>query len=166
MNTDDGGPVIAWLKAEKSDTGRITKLVYDTITEIYPKCYPQDVTDFFVFLHSELRIRAAIESKNVWMLLCDGNLVGTGSREGNHITRVYVLPTEQGRGFGSRIMDELEKIIKLDFATAELDTSIPAEHFYEDRGYKTIRTETISIGDISFQYNVMEKVFPHGKNNF
>lgn len=159
LNTAGNGPVIVWLRAEKSDTKRITKLVYDTITEVYPKHYPQDVTDFFVILHNEPRIRADIESKNTWMLLCDGKLVGTGSRNANHITRVYVLPAEQGHGFGSRIMDELENMIKQNFDAAELDTSIPAEHFYENHGYKTARTETLSVGNVSLQYNVMEKVF-------
>ena len=28
-------------------------------------------------------------------------MVGTGSRDGNHITRVYVLPEFQGKGYGS-----------------------------------------------------------------
>lgn len=77
----------------------------------------------------------------------------------NHITRVYVHPKEQGRGFGTRIMKELESRIAKEFDRAQLDASLPAEHFYQQRGYKTIRQENLSVGEMSLSYKVMEKVF-------
>ena len=33
-------------------------------------------------------------------LLVDGEVVGTGSRIDDHITRVYVLPEHEGKGYG------------------------------------------------------------------
>ena len=33
------------------------------------------------------------------VLEVDGKIVGTGSRTDNHITRVYVLPEYEGKGF-------------------------------------------------------------------
>lgn len=137
---------------------RVRFLVERTILEIYPRYYSKDVTDFFLILHNEYRIKADIEDKNVWMLLCDGKLVGTGSMKGNHITRVYVIPEEQGHGFGSRIMDELESRIRKNFDSVELDASLPAEAFYERRGYKTVKHESLSIGESGMTYKVMEKI--------
>ena len=34
--------------------------------------------------------------------------IAAGSRTDNHVTRVYVLPEQEGKGFGSVIMDRLE----------------------------------------------------------
>ena len=59
----------------------------------------------------------------------DGEIIGTGSHTDNHITRVYVLPEYQGHGFGSLIMDELEKEIFSCYDNCELDASLPACSF-------------------------------------
>lgn len=158
LKSKESGPVIVWLRAEKYEAKRIAKLVERTIGEIYPKYYPDEVTNFFYILHSEARIEADIESKRVGILLCDGRMVGTGSVKGNHITRVYVLPDEQGKGFGSRIVEELEKIIGRKYDSVELDASAPAEEFYEKRGYKTVKIETLNLGEEKMEYKVMEKV--------
>lgn len=157
LRSGETGPVIVWRKAEKGDVNRVVKLIEQTVIQIYPRYYPQDVVDFFCFFHNEYRIKADIERKNVWVLLCDGKLVGTGSMEDNHVARVYVLPNEQGRGFGSRIMDELECRIRKSWDRVEVDASAPAKKFYEKRGYRTVRQETLSIGTMSMEYQVMEK---------
>lgn len=153
------GMNLTWLNAQKGDTKQITALVQKTILEVYPDYYPKAVTDFFCLLHNRNRIEADIEGGYVWILLCDGRLVGTGSRRDNHITRLYVPKNEQGKGFGSYMLKELENQIQKNFGRAELDASLPAEHFYENRGYRTIRQETISEGEAAFSYRVMAKAF-------
>ena len=88
----------------------------------------------------------------------DGEIIGTGSRTDNHITRVYVLPEYQGLGFGSMIMDELEKEIFRDCDYCELDASLPACIFYENRGYKTVKHIKYDIGGgKSMIYEIMRK---------
>ena len=47
------------------------------------------------------------------MLVDNGQLVGTGSYNENHIIRVYVSPKFQGKGYGSFIMQTLEDKMKL-----------------------------------------------------
>lgn len=39
----------------------------------------------------------------------DGRLAGTGTCTENHITRLFVAPELQGRGYGSYLMERLEK---------------------------------------------------------
>ncbi|MDO5425209.1 MAG: RQC-minor-1 family DNA-binding protein [Eubacteriales bacterium] len=158
IERQEEGPVIVWLRAEKKDARRIASLVERTIRNIYPRHYPISAIHYFLFLHSEYRILADIERNYVGMLFCDGKLVGTGSREKNHVMRVFVLPEEQGRGFGTRIMEELEWQIKKKNVSAELEASIPAEAFYEHRGYRTIREKRMDIGEMDLSYKVMKKV--------
>ena len=124
----------------------------------YPKYYPNGVAEFFCLLHSKERILQDIQAGNVWLLMWDDQIVGTGSVEENHITRVYVSPKQQKKGYGSRIMQELEMRIAQKYDTVELDASLPACRVYEKRGYHTVRhdQEQLSNGVI-LVYDIMEK---------
>ena len=92
--------------------------------------------------------------------------MGTGTLDGNHITRVFVLPERQGKGYGTRIMDELEAKAAASHATAVLDASIPARTLYLHRGYEITGTETWEIEPhdgspaAKLVYEVMEKTLP------
>ena len=92
------------------------------------------------------------------ILLADHVLVGTGSYQDNHITRVYVHPDVQGRGYGSSIMQKLEQEIALHYDSALLDASLPASGLYERRGYHTIKHEKWNLeNDVVLVYEIMEK---------
>ena len=86
----------------------IYDVVQRTIQTIYPQYYPAEVVAFFCGLHSKEAIAKDIGNGSVGVLKADGKIVATGCFEGNHITRVYVLPEYQKRGFGTRIMKTLE----------------------------------------------------------
>lgn len=157
--SEESGPVLYWVKAEKGDAARLSSLVERTVRKVYPKYYSKDIVDFFCILHSGERMKAETEAGRVWQLFGDGKLVGTGSRDRNHITGVYVLPKEQGRGFGSYMVEKLEQEIRKTYDRAVLEASAPAESFYEHRGYRVLRRETLSIGNAELTYPIMEKEF-------
>ena len=75
-------------KAMANDTGRIVSLVHHTIMTVYPQYYPEKVVDFFCGLHCEKNIRRDVEKGNVGVVNSEERLAGTGSFDGNHITRV------------------------------------------------------------------------------
>ena len=97
-----------YIKTTKENLDSVFEIVQNTVKKIYPKYYPEEVVDFFCALHSRENIAKDIEKGNVGILLLDGQIVGTGSHDGNHITRVYVLSEFQGKGYGSFIMQCLE----------------------------------------------------------
>lgn len=130
-----------YIKATGNDTEEILRIVQDTIRTIYPRYYPQEVVDFFCELHCRENISKDIEAGFVGVLRVDGRIVGTGCYQDDHITRVYVKPEYQGRGYGSYIMQCLESEIGAKYDTAYLDASLPASHLYEKRGYQTLRHE-------------------------
>lgn len=152
-----------YIRAEEKDTEQILSIVQDTIQRIYPNYYPQEVVEFFCQLHCRERILEDIKSGLVGVLRNDGILVGTGSRKDNHITRVYVTPEYQGKGYGSYIMQCLENEICQQYDTAYLDASLPASHLYETRGYQTVEHKRYAVenGKI-LVYEVMEKLLPRG----
>lgn len=128
-----------YIAATKNDTEEILMIVQDAIRMIYPRYYPQEVVEFFCSLHCRENIEKDIEAGTVGVLQVDGTTVGTGCYQDDHITRVYVKPEFQGRGYGSCIMQCLENEIGAKYDTAYLDASLPASHFYEKRGYQTLR---------------------------
>ena len=128
-------------KAMANDTGRIVSLVHHTIMTVYPQYYPEKVVDFFCGLHCEKNIRRDVEKGNVGIVYSGERLAGTGSFDGNHITRVYVAPEFQRQGYGSFIMEQLEERIGQYHDEIILDASLPASTMYEMRGYKTLRHE-------------------------
>ena len=97
----------------------------------------------------------------VGVLRDDDRIVGTGCYKENHITRVYVKPEDQGKGYGSYMMQCLENQIRLQYDTVYLDASLPASHLYEKRGYQTTKHEKWNVenGRI-LVYEVMVKSLP------
>ena len=149
---------LQYRKANPDEAQRVCYIVQHTKAVIYPDYYTQAVMDFFGSLHSIDNIKRDIEHGRINVLLKDGEIIGTGSCTDNHITRVYVLPEHQKQGYGSIIMDELEKEIFASHAYCELDASLPACIFYENRGYKTVHHVKYDIGDGKFMiYEIMRK---------
>ena len=149
---------IEYIKATEGDAEIVCKIVQETKAEIYPHYYTQAVVDFFGRLHSIENITKDIKDEKIDILKVDGIIVGTGSREDNHITRVYVLPEYEGKGYGSIIMDHLEAEIFSEYDECNLDASLPATMFYEHRGFKTVEHKKHDIGEGEVMiYEIMKK---------
>lgn len=147
-----------YLKATKDHVDRIYELVQQTISIIYPKYYSPKVVEFFHNLHNKQRILEDVENGYAEILIDEGHIVGTGSHHENHITRLYVLPKFQNRGYGSYIMDCLEQEIIKNNSSIYLESSLSACCLYESRGYKTIKHEKYVVDDNTvLVYEVMAK---------
>ena len=145
-------------KATQQECELIYEMVQTTIKTVYPKYYPKEVVDFFCEHHSRDNILRDIENGVVGVLIDDDRMVGTGCYQDNHITRVYVLPEFQGRGYGSFIMLQLEDTIAQNHDKVCLDASLPACHLYEKRGYQTIHHDRWNVENgVVLVYEIMEK---------
>lgn len=150
-----------YIKATEKHTEQIYKLVQNTMKAVYPKYYPKEVVDFFCKLHSTDNISEDIKNGCVFLLFEDNCLVGTGSHKKDHITRVFVDTAFQGQGYGSYIMQNLENEITLKYDRACLDASLPASHFYEKRGYTTVKHEKCGVENGAvLVYEIMQKQLP------
>ena len=148
-------------RAKAEEAEKICSIVQGTKSAIYPHYYTQAVVDFFGRLHSLENITKDIAEGRIDVLLVDGEAVGTGSRIEDHITRVYVLPEHEGKGYGSIIMDHLEAEIFNEYDQCDLDASLPATLFYEHRGFKTVEHRKHELGDGEVMiYEIMEKKRP------
>lgn len=152
------GPDIRFRKAGKNDWGEVMNLIHKTVLKTYPQYYPPEVADFFCTYHSKERIQADIQAGKVWVLRLDERIIGTGSVDGNHLDRLYVLPEFQGRGYGTRIIRELERQIGQKHGSVEMDASLPSVCLYEALGYHTAGHKKIHLmNGVVFVYGEMEK---------
>lgn len=124
--------------AKKCDAEKVYALVQETIKVVYPKYYLKEIVDMFCEFHSRENIIKDIEAGNTYILVENEEIIGTGTKNGNHITRVYVLPGVQKRGYGTFIMNQLEELIKEKYDCVDIDASLPACRLYTNLGYKTV----------------------------
>ena len=144
--------------ATTEDLQSVYDVVQHTIKTIYPKYYPLEVVDFFSELHSKDAILKDIETGDVGVLRIDGKIIATGCFVENHITRIYVLPEHQKKGYGTFIVKNIEEQICGSYDKAYLDASLPAAALYEKLGFSTIKHERYPLKNgVILVYEVMEK---------
>lgn len=127
------------------DIETVHAIAQRTIREVYPGSYEPAIVEACCRLHNVEDIASDVARARVFLLEDDGRPVGTGTLDGCHLTRVFVLPDCQGGGRGTAIMDALEALASRCHRAAVLDSSKPAERFYEHRGYRVTGVETWDI---------------------
>ncbi len=126
-------PII--IQAKTALLSEIYELIHRTIEEIYTKYYSDEAVRFFLELHSKKNILKDISDGKVYVVTLGRDVIGTGTLDGDHIKRLFVLPRFQGQGIGTLIMDRFESEIIKNYGAAWLDSSLPAGKFYSSRGY-------------------------------
>lgn len=145
-------------KAEIEELDTIHAIVYHAISNTFPNYYPQEVVEFILDYHKMRNIKQDIMRGNIY-ILSEGNIIiGTGSINGTEISRVFLLPEYQRQGYGSKIMDFLEKEIFQKSNKVRVEASLPAFKFYLKRGYKSVEFLEYPVfnGRIFF-YPILEK---------
>lgn len=85
----------------------------------------------------------------------DGALMGFASLEGNHLDLLYVHPRCARRGVGSVLCDFLER--RCAGETVTVHASRTARSFFEHRGYRLVRPQTVERRGVTLENFVMEK---------
>ena len=124
--------------ANKNNLEQVYELVQETIQMVYPKYYLPEIVDMFREYHSRDHVLQDITARNTYILWVGDTIVGTGTTQENHITRVYVRPKFQGKGYGTYIMKRLEERIRKNYDTVDIDASLPACRLYQRLGYATV----------------------------
>lgn len=144
--------------AKLEELQAVYDVVQQTIKTIYPKYYPMEVVDFFCQHHSRDAIAEDIKNGYVSVLKIDGTIIATGSFMDDHITRVYVLPKYQKKGYGTYIMKNIEDQIGEKYDKAYVDASLPAAALYEELGFVTVNHQRYPVeNEVILAYEVMEK---------
>ncbi len=151
-------------KASPDDLPMVGFITRRTIQEVYPRYYPRGAVEFFLDWHSDKSILPDIDAGEVYLLFDGGMAAGTVTLHEDEITRLYVVPNLQGRGYGRALLDFAERNIGERYGRIRLEASLPAALIYWKRGYRVVDmlTETEMYGDV-LCWDVMEKPWPDKK---
>ncbi len=153
-------------KASANDMKMVYRIVHETIDTVYPHYYPNGAVSFMKHYHRTELIQKEIMEENVYLLEDHDTLVATGTIEENGIKRLFVLPEHQGKGYGTQMMDFLEDIVSNKYASAVIDSSLPAYNMYLNRGYYSLHYQTVTLdNDDVLCYHKMEKIFKSAENS-
>ena len=151
-------------RATTEDSQEIFHLTQDTIRAIYKNVYKQYQIDLFSDIHSKEAIEKDIAKGIVYILLCDNIILATATLAENHIMRVFVEKSHIGSGYGSKIMDFVEREVARNYDEIVLESSLVAEQFYIRRGYINVSRDFLEINDGRIlEYNTMKKFLTAGR---
>ena len=133
---------------QPSDLEAVRQLIHATIETSYTGVYPSRAVQFFRHHHTADRILERHAKGRVVVVWREGALVGTGAILGDHIMAVFVHPDHQRRGIGTALMGDLEEAARAaGRRRVHLDVSLPSRPFYESRGYTSMESRSIDVGD-------------------
>ncbi len=149
-----------------ADFDDVFRIVHDTIEQVYPLYYPAGAVQFFHNHHSEKRMKDGMVKGTTLVVESEGRVVGTGSLVENEIKRMFILPGEQGKGYGKRLLTELEETaVGNSIFRVELDSTLGAMRLYEHLGYEVVEYRTFTVyGKDRLCYFRMGKLFIPGES--
>lgn len=153
---------VRFREAEPSDARTLRRTKHAAIDSIRTDEYSDDqrrawrpggeaVSDF----------RRAIDSERFEVLVAETNdeTAGYGvlNRPAERIDAVFIHPDHDRQGIATSLVKQLESRARMDgIDSVTLVSSLNAESFYHQLGYRTVRTDTRSIGGLDIEFVVME----------
>ena len=131
----------------EADLEQVYELIQDTIEYSYRGIYPDRALHFFKNYHSKNAILERHRNGVILLLEKEAILAATGSLVGNEISGVFVASKSQGCGYGTTIMQELERLAQRNgFSEILLDISLPSRNFYEKLHYQISEECVFDVG--------------------
>lgn len=164
--------MIEYKKVGIESVTMIQKIAYETWPSTFGQILPPEQIDYMldlIYNKSSLRRQILENGHNVILAEKDSLALGFMSYEINYkgrhhlmVHKIYILPSAQGLGIGSKFLNLLSDIA-LENNNKQLRLKVFFENtkaigFYERHGFKNIGTEKTDIGnDYIIQDNVMVK---------
>lgn len=147
-------------KATIQDIPNIQQIAHITWYPTFEKILSKEQIGYMLeMMYSEKSLEEQFEIKKHHFFLAKENnkALGFMSVELNYqnqsvakIHKIYILPTIQGKGIGKILMKKAEELAqknKQQSITLNVNRFNKALNFYENLGYKNIKTEDIDIGN-------------------
>lgn len=159
---------LAIRKASANDIPLIRDLTYKIWPQSYSSILSKEQVDYMLnLMYSEKALQDQLQQNHEFIIAYDGKEpVGFASfsltaPQVFKLHKIYVLPSQQGKGTGKFIIDQIVNAMKTKGATSLLlnvNRNNNAKTFYEKIGFAVIKEEDIDIGNGYFMNDyVMEK---------
>jgi GNAT superfamily N-acetyltransferase len=125
-----------------SDAEEISRVIVRALRETNRRDYPAHVVAAVAENFSPERVAEKLSARRAYVATVAGMVVGTASLDGRVVRSVFVDPTYQGKGIGTRLMDVLEGLVReQSVSTLSVPSSITAEGFYRRLGFAFVRDQ-------------------------
>ena len=125
--------------AAAADAEAVHKIVLLALRETNARDYPSSVIDRLVLTLPD-KVASHLTVWRAFVASVDGQVVGTGSLNGQTVSAVYVHPDYQRRGIATKLMDAIENAALAQYrGTLSVQSSVTAKPFYARRGFKLVR---------------------------
>ncbi len=129
-------------RAEAEDAEGISRAIVRAIQITNAADYPPHVIAAVVENFTPAHVLAHLASRQVFVAIVDGSVVGAASLHGRTVRSVYVYPDHQGTGIGTMLMDAVEELARSQsIDRVSVPSSISAQEFYRRRGFTFVRDE-------------------------
>lgn len=146
-------------KYRQSDTKELFKLFCDTIYTINSKDYTKEQLDAWAKKDRDLSLWEKSLSKNFTIVIeKNGTIIGFGNIDKTgYLDMLFIHKDFQRKELATLICDNLEKNFPLNKITVH--SSITAKGFFEKRGYKVVKKQSVGRENISITNYILEKYF-------
>ncbi|MEN8615071.1 GNAT family N-acetyltransferase [Dehalogenimonas sp. THU2] len=142
----------------EDDLPDLLRLIHNTVERSYGLHYTPAVIQLFIKFHSAENIRKDAAAGDIVIGWIDNEPVSTGSLIGGYVSRVFVRPEYQGKGYGRSIAVELERLAAgRGIESLELDAAIGSRHFWQSLGYEVKSHEVELVEGEPLEYYKMTK---------
>lgn len=138
------------------DCGAVTKLFYDTVHTINTRDYSPQQVDAWAPKQPDMdRWNTSLLGHRALVAVGNGGIWGFGDMdETGYLDRLYVHRDHQGQGVGKALCDALESEAPGDITT---HASITARPFFEHRGYRMVKAQTVVCRGVEMTNFIMVK---------
>lgn len=142
---------------QPSDLKEILELFYHTVHSVNAKDYtPQQLDAWTGGTASFEAWNTSLLEHKTFVAAEGGIIIGFGDIDKKgYLDRLYIHKDFQRRGIASTICDALESAVQVSLITTH--ASITARPFFEKRGYRVVKEQTVMRMGVSLTNYLMEK---------
>ena len=141
---------------KQSDCRELAELFYNTVHTVNAADYNNEQLNAWATGHVDLEAwnKSLLEHYSI-VAVGNGIIVGFGDiDQTGYLDRLYVHADYQGRGIATAICNKLEQSVSGKIVT---HASVTAKPFFEKRGYKVIKEQSVERHGVFLTNFVMEK---------
>lgn len=141
---------------KQSDCRELAELFYNTVHTVNAADYNNEQLNAWATGHADIEAwnKSLLEHYSI-VAVDNGIIVGFGDiDQTGYLDRLYVHADYQGRGIATAICNKLEQSVSGKIVT---HASVTAKPFFEKRGYKVIKEQSVERHGVFLTNFVMEK---------